>query len=80
MFTKFGGIRLEILGGVYQIPEHAVFTQPWIASFLLGGAYDMQRKSCSAQWDLYVYRVSYEYVQVCVSYTSRFLMVLQGAL
>ncbi len=38
----------------------------------------MRCKSCSARWDLYVYRVSYEYVQVCVSYTSSFLMCSRG--
>ncbi len=76
----FGARVLKILGGVFQIPEHVIFKQPWIADFLLGGAHDMQRKSCSAWWDLYVYRVSYEYVQVCVSYSSSFLMVFQGAL
>ncbi len=51
------------------------FKQPWIADFLLGGAYDMQCEICSAQWDLYVYRVLYEYVQACVSYTSSFQTV-----
>ncbi len=56
------------------------FKQPWIADFLLGGAYDMQCEICSAQWDLYVYRVLYEYVQACVSYTSSFSnCVLGGA-
>ncbi len=49
-----------------------------ISDFLLGGAHDMRCKSCSARWDLYVYRVSYEYVQVCVSYTSSFLMCSRG--
>ncbi len=38
----------------------------------------MRCKSFSAQWDLYVYRFSYEYVQVCVSYTSSFLMCSRG--
>ncbi len=38
------------------------FKQPWIADFLLGGAYDMQCEICSAQWDLYVYRV---YMNTC---------------
>ncbi len=60
MFSEFGGNRLVILR---------------IANFLLGGAYDMQCESCSAQWGLYVYRVSYEYEQVCVSYTSSFQTV-----
>ncbi len=69
MFTEFGARLLKILGGVFQIPEHVLFKQPWIADFLLGV---MQCKSCSAQWDLYVYWVSYEYVQVCVSYSSSF--------
>ncbi len=58
--------------------KHAFFKQPWIANFLLGGAYDMQCEICSAQWDLYVYRVSYEYVQVCVSYTSSFRLCSRG--
>ncbi len=40
---------LKILGGVFQIPERVLFKQPWIADFLLGGAHDMQRKSCSAR-------------------------------
>ena len=34
----------------------------------MGGAYDMQYESCLAWWDLYVYRVSYVYVQVCMIY------------
>ncbi len=77
--SRSGGARPLILGGVFQIPEHVLFKQPWIANFLLGGAHDMWHKSCSARRDLYVYRVSYEYVQVYVSYTSSFLMVFQGA-
>ncbi len=76
---RSGGARPHILGGVFQIPEHVLFKQPWIADFLLGGAHDMWHKSSSARQDLYVYRVSYEYVQVYVSYTSSFLMVFQGA-
>ncbi len=34
MFTEFGGNRVVIFRGVYQIPEHAFFKQPWIADFL----------------------------------------------
>ncbi len=49
MFTEFGGNQVVILRGVYQIPEHALFKQPQIADFLLGGTYDMQREICSAQ-------------------------------
>ena len=80
MFTEFGGNHVKNLWQVYQIPEHAFFKQPWIADFLLGGAFDIERESCSAQWDLQVYWVSYKYMQVCVSYGSRFLTVFQGAL
>ncbi len=64
MFTEFGGNRGGNLQRSISNSKHAFFKQPWIADFLLGGAYDMQCESCSAQWDLYVYRVSYEYVQV----------------
>ncbi|ROL45219.1 hypothetical protein DPX16_23714 [Anabarilius grahami] len=35
MLTEFGGDRINRLGGVYQIPEHAFFKQPIIADFLL---------------------------------------------
>ncbi len=28
MFTEFGGNRVVILRGVYQIPEHALFKHP----------------------------------------------------
>ena len=35
MLTEFGGDRINRLGGVYQIPEHAFFKQPLIADFLL---------------------------------------------
>ncbi len=40
-------------------------------NFMLGGAYDMQYESCLAQWDLYVYQVSYLYVQVGMRYAAQ---------
>ena len=46
MFTEFRGKRLKVLRGVFQIPEHAFFKQPWIAHFLLVVANDCKLESC----------------------------------
>ena len=80
MLTEFGCDWTNFLGGVFQIPEDSFFKQPIIADFLLGGANNIECGSCSARWDLYVYWVSYYYMQVCLIYGSSFRTPFQGAL
>ena len=57
-----------------------IFEQPIIANFLLGGANNLECRSCSARWDLYVYLVSYCYMQACLKYGPSFQTLFKGAL
>ncbi len=59
--------------------KHAFFKQPWIADFLLGGAYDMQCEICSAQWDLCVPSFIWIRASMCELYIKFSDCVLGGA-